>query len=64
MIVWAIDTKKVDVKTVINKVRQLGVDGLDPNKTGFTCTHQIDTFEEVASLARPPIGIIWSHRIK
>ncbi|XP_066968546.1 uncharacterized protein [Macrobrachium rosenbergii] len=55
MIIWIIDKQKADVNTVISKVRQCSLEALDPNKTGFTCSHYFDSFEEVATLARPPL---------
>ncbi|KAK7076465.1 hypothetical protein SK128_018722 [Halocaridina rubra] len=56
MIIWIVDKQKADSNAVIHKVRQLSLDALDPSKTGFTCSHYFDTFEEVATLARPPLG--------
>lgn len=56
MIVWAIDSKRCDLQTVTNKVKQFSLEAMDPAKTGFTSTQYFDSFEEVATLARPPLG--------
>lgn len=56
MIVWVVDGRLCDAPLVISKVRQYSLEELDPTKTGFTCTHYFDTFDEVATLARPPLG--------
>nr|XP_053643699.1 uncharacterized protein LOC128696469 isoform X2 [Cherax quadricarinatus] len=55
MVVWVVDGRQCDAHQVINKVRQHSLTALDPAKTGFTCPHYFDTFEEVAMLARPPL---------
>lgn len=55
MIIWVVDKQKGDTNVIINKVRQYSLDALDPSKTGFNCSHYFDTFEEVATLARPPL---------
>jgi len=56
MLLWVIDGAKVsDVQPVIAKVRKVSFESLDPVKTGFQCTHLFDSYEEVATLAKPPI---------
>ncbi|KAK3861307.1 hypothetical protein Pcinc_032687, partial [Petrolisthes cinctipes] len=55
MVVWVVDGRYCDARQVIKKLRQHSLETFDPIKTGFTCTHYFDTFEEVAILARPPI---------
>ncbi|KAG7154214.1 hypothetical protein Hamer_G024922 [Homarus americanus] len=55
MMLWVVDGRHCDTHQVINKVRNLSLEALDPAKTGFTCPHYFDTFEEVAMLARPPL---------
>ena len=36
-------------------MRTEGYDELCPNKTGYSCTHSIDLYDEVATIARPPV---------
>ncbi|XP_071529133.1 uncharacterized protein [Panulirus ornatus] len=55
MMVWVVDGRLCDATQVISKVRQYSLEELDPSKTGFTCSHYFDTFDEVATLARPPL---------
>lgn len=55
MIVWFVDGRQCDANQLIGRVRQSSLETLDPMKTGFTCSHYFDTFEEVATLARPPL---------
>lgn len=62
MLLWVIDgAKGVDVRQVIQKVRTVSFENLDPVKTGFQCTHLFDSYEEVATLAKPPIGKTYTH---
>lgn len=56
MIVWIVDGRSCDPVSVISKVRQLTLESLDPAKTGYACQHFFDAYDEVATLARPPIG--------
>ncbi|MPC21718.1 hypothetical protein E2C01_014712 [Portunus trituberculatus] len=55
MMVWVVDGRQCDSRLVISKLRQLSLEVFDPAKTGFSCPHYFDTFEEVAMLARPPL---------
>ncbi|XP_045592218.1 uncharacterized protein [Procambarus clarkii] len=55
MMMWVVDGRQCDAHQVIAKVRNHSLTALDPAKTGFTCPHYFDTFEEVATLARPPL---------
>ncbi|CAL4142389.1 unnamed protein product [Meganyctiphanes norvegica] len=55
MMLWVIDGAKSDVRQIIQKVRTVSFENLDPVKTGFQCTHLFDSYEEVATLAKPPI---------
>lgn len=55
MMVWVVDGRQCDARLVISKLRNLTLDVFDPAKTGFSCPHYFDTFEEVAMLARPPL---------
>ncbi|CAL4122536.1 unnamed protein product, partial [Meganyctiphanes norvegica] len=55
LVLWVVDGAKCDYQTVIDKIRTISYEQLDPVKTGFTCEHYFDTYEEVATLAKPPI---------
>lgn len=55
MVVWIVDVRACDAPSVISKVRQHTLEALDPAKTGYTCDHFFDTYDEVVTLARPPI---------
>ena len=57
MVVWMIDTKHCELSTVTSKLRQSMMDQLDPSKAGYNSYHYFDTFDEVAALARPPLGM-------
>ncbi|KAG0716870.1 hypothetical protein GWK47_008629 [Chionoecetes opilio] len=50
-----VDGRQCDYRLIINKLRNLSLEVFDPVKTGFSCPHLFDTFEEVAMLARPPL---------
>ncbi|XP_050724824.1 uncharacterized protein LOC127002746 isoform X3 [Eriocheir sinensis] len=56
MLVWVVDGRQCDARLVISKLRQLSLEEFDPAKTGFSCPHYFDTYEEVAMLARPPLA--------
>ncbi|XP_076030525.1 uncharacterized protein LOC143018872 isoform X2 [Oratosquilla oratoria] len=55
MIVWVVDGRMVDWKGTIQRLRQASLEALDPAKTGYHVAHYFDRFDEVATLARPPI---------
>ena len=56
VMVWIVDMRACDAISVIAKVKQHSLEALDPTKTGYTCDHYFDTYDEVVTLARPPIG--------
>ncbi|XP_018007089.1 uncharacterized protein LOC108664903 isoform X2 [Hyalella azteca] len=55
MIVWIVDVRACDATSVIKKVRQHTLEFLDPTRTGYTCDHFFDVYDEVVTLARPPL---------
>ena len=44
-----------DTRTVFKDMRTKGYDELCPTKTGYACQHCIDLYDEVATIARPPV---------
>jgi len=55
ILVWVMDARVEEPGGIISRVRRATMEALDPATTGFTCRHHFNTYQEVATIARPPL---------
>ena len=52
---YVIQKPRPATQSFFREVRSRAYDAFNPNKIGFRCDHTVDLFEEMATIARPPV---------
>ena len=52
---YVIQKPRAGTQEFFRRIRQTSYDAFNPTKIGYRCDHTIDLFEEMATIARPPV---------